>query len=442
MLRIGGITVDQTTWSATGPGDTAGVVAPPDVDALAGFLAATGWTVIYGVNMAADQPTAAAAEAAYAAGALGQSLYGFEIGNEPDFYASNGNRAASYTYADFLAQWKTFYAAMHASAPKALFTGPASGGNYTTWTEPFAQDAAADIVLLTQHYYLGNGMSASSTLAELLSPEPVAGHRAPGAHDGRHRQPPRPRLADGRDQLVLQRRRQRRQRRLRHGALGHRLPLCHAQYGAAGVNLHGGGDTPGYTPIADLNSEVVEARPEYYGMLLFTLAGQGEMFATTVTVASVDFTAYAVGPSDGSTNVVLVNKDATQTVRATVDVGEAATTGTTTLLTGPSLASTTGFTIGGVPVDQSTGRWTPVASPAIPVTGTTLVVDVPAGERDAGARALTVTSSASTERQGDPRAARSHRVSPRLFATPGSRPRLSADRSAAWQPAVEVADGI
>jgi hypothetical protein len=376
ILRIGGNSVDKTTWSATGPGGTAGVIAPPDVDALAGFLAATNWTVLYGVNMAADDPTLAAAEAAYAAKSLGAHLYGFEIGNECDLYPINGDRPTTWTYDDFVAQWKTFYTPMHTSAPGAVFTGPASASDVTTWTVPFAKDAAADIVLLTQHYYRGNGALATSTLAELLLPDPSLitqlgdldaavkanntprGYRlseansfynggAPGISDGY-----------GTALWVVD------------------FLFTNVAHGSAGVNLHGGGDGTGYTPIADLNSVVVEARPDYYGMFLFDLAGQGTLFGTTVTATPVNFTAYAVGPADGTTNMVLVNKDPAVTVHATVDLGKAATTGTLTLLTGPSLGATTGFTIGGVPVNPD-GSWTPTTSPTLPVTGTTLVVDVP-----------------------------------------------------------------
>ena len=35
--------------------------------------------------------------------------------------------------------------------------------------------------------------------------------------------------------------------------------------GCEGVNFHGGGQGPGYTPIADNGTTVVEARPEFYG---------------------------------------------------------------------------------------------------------------------------------------------------------------------------------
>jgi hypothetical protein len=89
LLRIGGNSVDKTTWSPNGAGRTSGHVAPSDIDALAGFLKATGWQVLYGTNLATSTPALAAAEIAYAVQSLGASLYGIEIGNEPDLYAGN-----------------------------------------------------------------------------------------------------------------------------------------------------------------------------------------------------------------------------------------------------------------------------------------------------------------------------------------------------------------
>ena len=44
--------------------------------------------------------------------------------------------------------------------------------------------------------------------------------------------------------------------------------------------MHGGGRSPGYTPIADDSGGVIEARPEYYGLLLFALAGHGTLLET------------------------------------------------------------------------------------------------------------------------------------------------------------------
>jgi hypothetical protein len=71
LLRIGGNSVDKTTWTPNGKGRTSGQVAPPDIDALAGFLQATGWQALYGVNLAQSTPALAAAEVAYAVQSLG-----------------------------------------------------------------------------------------------------------------------------------------------------------------------------------------------------------------------------------------------------------------------------------------------------------------------------------------------------------------------------------
>jgi hypothetical protein len=46
LLRIGGNSVDKTTWVPNGAGRTSGQVSPSDIDALAGFLKATGWQVL------------------------------------------------------------------------------------------------------------------------------------------------------------------------------------------------------------------------------------------------------------------------------------------------------------------------------------------------------------------------------------------------------------
>jgi hypothetical protein len=376
VLRIGANSVDRTTWSATGTGNTTGVISPPDVDALAGFVKATGWTVMYGVNMAADDPTAAAAEAAYAAKSLGASLYGFEIGNEPDLYHSNGDRPTTFTYANFVTQWNTFHAAMHASAPAALFTGPASAFNYTGYTVPFAKDEAASIVLLTQHYYRGNGQLASSTLAELLQPDPALITQLGALHTAAT---------------------------TNHISRGYRMSECNSFYnggapgisngygtalwvvdylftlalhGSTGANFHGGGNGTGYTPIADASNMVVGVRPDYYGMLLFSLAGQGHVVSATVTVTGVNFTAYAIALADGSTTVVLVNKDETETVHTSVDLGATVPSASLTLLTGPALSATMGYTIGGTSIPND-GSWTASSTPTVPVSGSMVTIDVP-----------------------------------------------------------------
>ena len=84
VLRIAGGTVDQTGWG--GISNTIPITAS-EVDTFAGFIKAlpANWSVIYGLNLESNTPANCAAEAAYAANALGPKLLGFEIGNEPEF---------------------------------------------------------------------------------------------------------------------------------------------------------------------------------------------------------------------------------------------------------------------------------------------------------------------------------------------------------------------
>ena len=123
---------------------------------------------------------------------------------------------------------------------------------------------------------------------------------------------------------------------------------------------------------------VVEARPEFYGMLLFTLAGQGPVYKTTVTVTdNLNVTAYSVGAADGSTNVVVVSKDTASGIHATIDLGAKVAAAGVTYLQGPSLDATSGVTLGGAGIDAS-GSLAPSGPIPLAVSGTTVTVDVPA----------------------------------------------------------------
>jgi hypothetical protein len=64
------------------------------LDTLAGFLDATGWRVIFGLNLGNSTPERAAEEAALVAAKVGDRLEFFQVGNEPDYYhdANNGTR--------------------------------------------------------------------------------------------------------------------------------------------------------------------------------------------------------------------------------------------------------------------------------------------------------------------------------------------------------------
>ena len=125
LLRIGGNSVDQTSWKATGAGQTSCETAPSDINALAGFLTAAGWSVLYGVNLAQSTPVVAAAEVAYAVKALGASLIGIEIGNETDNYPGQ-YFPSTWTYSDYFARWQSFASAILTHPPAFRLMGPRS----------------------------------------------------------------------------------------------------------------------------------------------------------------------------------------------------------------------------------------------------------------------------------------------------------------------------
>jgi hypothetical protein len=382
ILRVGGNSVDETVWQSYDGGAPAPDASAPqtitaaDVDGLAAFAVAAGWKVLYGVNMKLASPSVDADEAAYVGRALGSALYGWEIGNECDLYTAVVASPGAWTYAAFTSSWQTFEGALATSVPGTSFTGPASASHYATWTVPFASDEASAIVLLTQHYYIANGQATTSTIDLLLSPnagltaELQALSKATAAN---------------------------------HIANGFRLSECNsfygggapgvsnayasalwavdflfanAQNGSSGVNFHGGGNSAGYTPIADANGAVVGARPIFYGMLLFSMAGQGPLLKTTGAPTSTNFSAYAIRTAASETRVVLSNKDPATTVLATVDVGRPVGSATAIRLEGPALAGTTGVTLAGATIGAD-GSFAPGGPATAPVSGTTFVVEVP-----------------------------------------------------------------
>jgi hypothetical protein len=122
----------------------------------------------------------------------------------------------------------------------------------------------------------------------------------------------------------------------------------------------------------------VGARPEYYGLLMFTLLGQGEMLTTSVSAGGLNVTAYSVQPSGGGVNIVLVNKDSTQNVQATVACGQAVKKAALLEMTGPGLSATSGVAIQGASVNVD-GSFTPGAPYAAPqISGEVVTCYVPA----------------------------------------------------------------
>jgi hypothetical protein len=387
FVRIGADDVDSTTWVPgalpVAGGQTSTNIGTVDVDGLAAFLSAAGWKTIYGVSMrSAIAPSVA--ESVYASAKLGSSLHSLEIGNEINFFANNAVGTP-------MMQWESFQVAVAAATPGIPLAAPAAAGAIPSFTVPFVNAEAKKIVLVTEHYYKG-AASSMPTVAQILAIDPsvVTQSQQLAAAAQANNIPDGYRWGEMNSYSG-------------HGAQGVSdvfasalwgidFMLTTAQYGAAGVNFHGGGQnmdgnvcTNGvasctkpfrYSPIDEVNSQVTAAAPLYYGMLLVSRAGTGNMLATTAAAGALNFSGYTISQADGSTNVVLVNKDATNGVNATVDIGAAVTEADGTYLQAPSLTSTTGVTFAGAGVTPA-GSWNPNPPFALTATGNSVRVLVP-----------------------------------------------------------------
>jgi autotransporter-associated beta strand protein len=385
VLRVGADSVDTTCWGGL---SNLTPITASEVDAFTGFVKAlpTNWQVIYGINMSVNNPTNCAAEAAYAANDLGSSLLGFEIGNEVDEYANNGIRANTYTYAQFLSQWQALAGAITNTVPGWAvtnggngwtLTGPVSAYNTAGYTVPFAENEAGVISMVTQHYYRGDGESPDATMALLLQPDTSL----PGTVNT---------IATAASASGL--------------PLGYRTDECNSYYGGGsanvsdaygtalwaldfmftsaingcqGVNFHGGGNTAIYTPILDNGTNVLQARPVFYGLKMFSLLPQGRVLPAVVALASnINFTAYGVREASGATCAVLNNKETNDSVQVSVSLGSIVTAAQMTELTGTNLASTNGCTIGGATINPD-GSWAGGVQSVLPATNGQLTITVP-----------------------------------------------------------------
>jgi hypothetical protein len=379
VLRLGGGSVDQILWNPASAEATHAQISPANIQALAGFLKATGWSCLYGINLATSTPALAAAEVANAVSQLGSNLFGVAIGNEPDEYGMPGAFfAGNWTFEEYLKRWNAFRSAIVKAAPGAPITGPDTGGanHIYSWTFPYVQAVTAnEITLMTQHYYRASGANTTSTAALLISPDArLAGILRV--------------LNSGAERLGVPFRISECNSFANGGAIGVSDSYASSLWvidflfaaalgGSTGVNMHGGGSSAGYEPIADHSGAVLEVRPEYYGLLLFAMADSGTLLQTQFSAGTPDVTAYAVRTQAGGLNLIFVNKDSVQDLNITIEANQTIRTASAQTMTGPSLAATSGVTIQGAPVNND-GSFYPASPNLLATSGTQTSCFVPA----------------------------------------------------------------
>lgn len=393
VIRIGGNTSDFSSYSKDGPpvcATKATVVDDAVIRDLAEFLDATGWRLIWGLNLGAaefengtvtnDALQNAIDEAGSVIAAARDRLLALEVGNEPDLFAGGvAHRPQGYSYADYLKEYRAYKAALRAKFPKVPFAGP-DVASHTDWVTQFAADEGSDLKLLTHHRYAeGPPTSPQSTIERLLAPSEgltrilatcEAATRSSGVpyrmcetnscYGGG-----KPGVSDTFAAALW--------------GLDYLFTMAAAN--CAGANLETGVNQLGfvspYSPIADDNASSPFAKPLYYGMLAFAQAGRGNRIAAQYDESELNLRTYAVKDPTGRVVVTLINKEASADAAVSVALAGHFTTGSIIRLEGPSLDSKTGVTLGGAEVSAE-GKWSPKKSEKVSLKSGAFEVHVPA----------------------------------------------------------------
>jgi hypothetical protein len=357
LVRVGGNISDHAIFVAKGtaaarPQTGTTVVNRDSLLAFAGFLEATGWKAMWGLNLGTGSKKQAVEEAAAVSAALGDRLESFEIGNEVDLLPRFKGDFAAYH-----AAYLEYKAAIRAVLPTAAFSGPDVTAR-SAWPSRFADAESADLSLLTQHYYRDNARNPTATIAELLAGDPAW---------------------EAKLQLL--------ERIGRDHGLAYRINEVNsfsgggkagvsdtfasalwcldymfvlASHGCAGINLETDINQFGwishYSPIFRDEAGRLAARPSYYGMLAFAMAAKGRLMKVAMDEAGINLTAYATRDPRGTLRLTVVNKDLDRDAEVVVELPKGYSIGGAVRLRAPAADNRDRVTLAGAEVGAN-GNW-------------------------------------------------------------------------------------
>jgi hypothetical protein len=356
LIRIGGIISDHTKYVPDGrpvahSQKEVTVINQANLADLGGFAQAAGWKVMWGLNLGTGSKAEAVQDAAAVNASLGSSLQSFQIGNEVE----NLRHGYDAYYTDFL----DFKSGIRAVLPDAPFSGPDSVGNWRYVTNFVAMESR-DMKLLTIHYYRGGAGNTNATLKGLLQRDTNWDKRL-----GNLRQVCRehglayrinevnsfsgggkPGVSDTFGSALW--------------CLDYLFIL--ASYDCEGVNMETDINQLGfishYSPIVHDEAGHCSARPEYYGMLAFALAGKGELLKLTLEKPGINLSAYATRGPDALLWVAVVNKDFARDAAMEATLPEGYSSAAAIRLSAPSMESKDHVTLARAEVSVD-GTWTP-----------------------------------------------------------------------------------
>jgi len=357
LIRIGGNVSDHTRYEPDGTPAArtereTTIITKANLVDLGKFTRATGWKVMWGLNLGSGSKAGAVEEALAVRKALGSRLQSFEIGNEVDFHARFSRNFDAYH-----AAYLDYKSAIRSALPRAPFSGPDSASS-VPWCLAFANAEGNDMKLLTCHYYRGGSRDTQATIPTLLK------------HD------------DAWDARLIDLQKASRDHRVNFRinevnsfsgggkpgvsdtfasalwSLDYMFVL--ATYGCAGINLETDLNQLGfishYSPIVHDADGICHARPEYYGMLAFALAGNGDLLKLTLEKGEINLSAYATRDAQNHLWLTVINQDLTRDAALEAILPRDCATAAAFRLQAPSVGSTNGTTLAGTEVSTD-GKW-------------------------------------------------------------------------------------
>jgi len=383
-IRVGGNTSDYASYAASSQAfsspetGTGSIVNEAVLRELGSFLEATGWSLIWGLNLGRGTVEGVVEEANAVRAATGPHLLAFEIGNEPDLFPHREmHRKKGYDYEDYLRDYRRFRDALFKNIPGIPLAGP-DVANATSWISRFARDEGHNIKLLTHHYYR-EGQNPTSSIEKLLQPDPklapmLAELRAVSKSSGvPYRICETNSFSGGGKPGVSDR-------------FASALWVLDFIYKLAsaecdGVNMETGvnqlGFVSSYSPIGDDERGHYVAAPEFYGVLAFAYGAVGELVECRFGAENHNLEAYTTLKRDKRLCVTLINKEPALDTSVIIERTLPFEKGSVLRLSAPSLDSNAGVSFGGAMV-KSDGTWRPVRAEKIQGADGKIIVRLPA----------------------------------------------------------------
>jgi hypothetical protein len=309
------------------------------MDKFYAFIKLIDWKVIHAVNLASNKPEVSSDEINYAVKIGGNSIMGFEIGNEPDHYDKDTKklREKGYAYPQYKSELEKAHEVILKQNPGINLIGPAVTSGGFKFFEPCVLDFKNKLSLTTSHFYPTSAISVPAPTCESL-------------------------LSDNSKKKAISMA-EKYAAASKKAGLAWRLAECNsasmggtdgvsdvftaavwgsdflfdiAEHGSTGVNLHTVFGQHGYTAISyDKEKKTYAVRPLYYSLLLFKDAGNGKLIDAD-TKSNGNVVGHATLGADGKLRVIVINKELSKATNAAVLTNSKRTHGTVTRLSASS----------------------------------------------------------------------------------------------------------